>query len=219
MNVGTGQPERGFTLLELVISMAILSLIVVFATGALSLGARSVEQGDAKMEGLERLRMGLSIVRAQIESQVPLRIEEEGVGMRYAFKGDAKTLEFATGYSAWGTDQGPIMVSYRVEETAAGRQALRISESIYRTEAKREMLLLEAAEITLEYEQPATADPATPWGDSWTSPDTIPTRVRLHLADGRRSHLLTLFTRSQGVPAQGASGTTVRQQTPGRAVP
>ena len=92
-------------------------------------------------------------------------------------------------------------------------------ESIYRTEAKREMLLLEAAEITLEYEQPATADPATPWGDSWTSPDTIPTRVRLHLADGRRSHLLTLFTRSQGVPAQGASGTTVRQQTPGRAVP
>ena len=69
--------ERGFTLLELLISMAILLLIVVFAAGALSMGARSVAQGDARMEYLERLRMSLSTIRAQIESQVPLRIEEE----------------------------------------------------------------------------------------------------------------------------------------------
>jgi prepilin-type N-terminal cleavage/methylation domain-containing protein len=215
MDQRTGQPDRGFTLLELVISMAILSLIVVFAAGALSLGARSVAQGDSKMEGLERLRMGLSTFRAQIESQVPLRVEEEGIGMRYAFKGDAKTLEFATGYSAWGTDQGPFMVSYRVEETAAGRQALRVSESVYRTEAKREMLILEASEITFDYEQPAAADPATPWGDSWTNPDTIPTRVRLHLADGKRSNVLTISTRSQGVLTPGATGTVVRD-TPRR---
>ena len=206
--------ERGFTLLELLITLAVLLLIVVFATGALSLGSRSVAKGDARMEYLERLRMSLSTIRAQIESQIPLRIEEEGA-RRFAFRGDSKSLQFATGYSAWGSEKGPVMVSYQVEDDGRGRQVLRVSETIAGTDAKRETILLEASEITFEYETVNPADPATPWGESWSETEMLPGRVRVHLADGRKSFVLTIPTRSMGVITTGPQVTTTRERPRG----
>jgi prepilin-type N-terminal cleavage/methylation domain-containing protein len=201
--------QQGFTLLELLLAMGILLLIVVFSAGALSMGARSVAQGDARMEYLERLRMSLSTIRAQIESQVPLRIEEAGT-KRYAFKGDGKTLQLATGYSAWGSEKGPVIVTYRVEDDGHGRQVLRISEVLSGTEAKRETVLLEASEITFEYEKLNPADPAPQWAESWTETDFIPARVRMRLADGKRFIELVIPTYSQGVMmSTGTSVTTV----------
>jgi prepilin-type N-terminal cleavage/methylation domain-containing protein len=190
--------QRGFTLLELLLAMGVLLLIVVFSAGALSMGSRSVAQGDARMEYLERLRMSLSTIRAQIESQIPLRIEEEGT-KRYAFKGDGKTLQLATGYSAWGSEKGPVIVTYRVEDDGQGRQVLRVSEVLSGTEAKREAVLLEASEITFEYEMPNPADPAAQWSEKWTETDIIPVRVRMRLADGKRLFVLVIPTHSQGV--------------------
>lgn len=210
MNRRSGQPEGGFTLLELLISMAVLLLIVVFAAGALSLGSRSVAQGDARMENLERLRMGISTIRAQIESQVPLRIEEEGKN-RYAFKGDGKTLQMATGYSAWGSEKGPFMVSYRVEDGDRGKQVLRVTEALFGTEYKRETVLLEASEIAFEYEMLSVVDPAASWGESWTETEILPGRVRLRLVDGKRNIALVVPTRSQGVMMPAGPGTAVRE--------
>jgi general secretion pathway protein J len=206
--------ERGFTLLELLITMVVLLLIVVFATGALSLGSRSVAKGDARMEYLERLRMSLSTIRAQIESQIPLRIEEEET-RRFAFRGDSKSLQFATGYSAWGSEKGPVMVSYHVEDDGKGRQLLRVSETTSGTDAKRETILLEASEISFEYETLNPVDPAAAWGESWTETDMLPDRVRVRLADGRKSFVLSIPTRSMGVITAGQPVTTTRERPRG----
>ncbi|HET6491188.1 MAG TPA: type II secretion system protein GspJ [Syntrophales bacterium] len=206
--------ERGFTLLELLITMVVLLLIVVFATGALSLGSRSVAKGEARMEYLERLRMSFSTIRAQIESQIPLRIEEEGT-RRFAFRGDSKSLQFATGYSAWGSEKGPVMVSYQVEDDGKGRQVLRVSETISGTDAKRETILLEASEISFEYETFNPIDPAAAWGESWTETETLPERVRVRLADGRKSFVLSIPTRSMGVITTGPQVTASRERPRG----
>lgn len=205
--------RMGFTLLELLISIAVLMLIVVFATGALSLGARSVAQGDTRMEYLERLRMSLSTLRAQIESQIPMRIEEEG-NKRYVFKGDAKTLRLATGYSAWGSETGPVIVTYSVEDDGTGRKVLKVSEVLSGTETKRETVLLEASEITFEYETINPAEPTAQWGENWTETDIIPGRVRVSLAEGKRSFVLIVPTHTQGSTATASPSPVAQTQTP-----
>jgi type II secretory pathway pseudopilin PulG len=205
--------RMGFTLLELLISIAVLMLIVVFATGALSLGARSVAQGDTRMEYLERLRMSLSTLRAQIESQIPMRIEEEG-NKRYVFKGDAKTLRLATGYSAWGSETGPVIVTYSVEDDGTGRKVLKVSEVLSGTETKRETVLLEASEITFEYETINPAEPTAQWGENWTEMDIIPGRVRVSLAEGKRSFVLIVPTHTQGSTATASPSPVAQTQTP-----
>ncbi|HTZ38790.1 MAG TPA: hypothetical protein VMB77_01435 [Syntrophales bacterium] len=202
----------GFTLLELLLSMAVLMLIVVFATGALYLGSRSVAQGDARMEYLERLRMSLSTLRAQIESQIPIRIEEDG-NKRFIFKGDAKTLRLATAYSAWGSETGPVIVTYSVEDDGRGRKLLKVSEVLSGTETKRETILLDASEITFEYETVNPAEPAAQWGESWTEADVIPTRVRFSLAEGKRSFVLIVPTHTQGTTATPSSSAVAETQT------
>lgn len=205
--------RKGFTLLELLLSIAVLMLIVVFAAGALSLGARSVAQGDTRMEYLERLRMSLSTLRAQIESQIPMRIEEEG-NKRFIFKGDAKTLRLATSYSAWGSETGPVIVTYSVEDDGKGRKVLKVSEVLSGTETKRETVLLDASEISFEYETINPTEPAAQRGESWAEPDIIPTRVRVNLAEGKRSFVLIVPTHTQGSTATASSSPVAQTQTP-----
>jgi len=45
-----GLSERGFTLLELIISIALIALITILTAGAMRLGIRSVERGETRIE-------------------------------------------------------------------------------------------------------------------------------------------------------------------------
>ena len=87
--------EAGFTLLELLISITLLVVIVTITMGAMRMGSRSVASGERKMDTQERFRTVLSLMDAQIQSQVPLTYEEDGK-KRYYFSGDGKTLRFST---------------------------------------------------------------------------------------------------------------------------
>src|SRR3989337_2471377 len=71
------QRSAGFTLLELLISIVMLGIIMVILVGALRLGFRSVESGEKKIESFERMRVSLSIIDSQIQSQIPLTYQNE----------------------------------------------------------------------------------------------------------------------------------------------
>ncbi len=73
-----GTTDRGFTLLELLISLTLLVVIVVIAMGAMRLGSRSVAAGEKKMNDRERFRTVLSLVDAQIQSQFPSPTKRRG---------------------------------------------------------------------------------------------------------------------------------------------
>src|SRR4030042_1800886 len=96
---------RCFTLLELLISRTLLVVIVVIAMGAMRLGSRSVAAGEKKMDDQERFRTVLSLIDAQIQSQLPLTYEEAR-NRKYYFRGDGKALRFSTSYSIWSGRRG-----------------------------------------------------------------------------------------------------------------
>ena len=104
-------------------------MIVVIAMGAMRLGSRSVAAGEKKMDDQERFRTVLSLIDAQIQSQLPLTYEEAG-NRKYYFRGDGKTLRFSTSYSIWSGRKGYVIVDYRVEADDSGREVLSASEQI-----------------------------------------------------------------------------------------
>ena len=69
----------GFTLLELIISITLVAIIVLIISVAANLGYRSFNSGEKKMNAVERLRSSLTIIDAQIQSGVPLTLEDGGV--------------------------------------------------------------------------------------------------------------------------------------------
>ena len=64
--------RRGFTLLELIISITLLGIIVLVTVGAMRLGSRSVDSGEKRIASLERIKSSLNIIESQIQSEVPL---------------------------------------------------------------------------------------------------------------------------------------------------
>ena len=141
----------GFTLLELIISISLMAIIVVIIAGAANLGYRSFNSGEKKLNAVERLRASLTIIDAQIQSGVPLTLDDGGV-KQYYFMGERDTLKFSTNYSIWGGQRGYVIVNYRVEADDRGKRTLFASEYKVGMESQKETKLLDGFdEISFDY--------------------------------------------------------------------
>jgi general secretion pathway protein J len=175
--------EKGFTLLELLISMVMLGIIVVILVGALRLGFRSVDSGERKADSLERMRVSLSVIDSQIQSQTALTYQEEEAE-NYYFTGEKDSLEFSTNYSIWGGQKGYVVVSYSVSEEK-GKAVLYASEHIVGIEETRGTKLLDAFDnIYFEYFYKGPTDEVGNWVEEWTDSSQIPTKIKIHLVKG-----------------------------------
>jgi prepilin-type N-terminal cleavage/methylation domain-containing protein len=173
----------GFTLLELLLSVIIISFIILIVVGALRLGFRSVEAGEKKAESLERVRNAITILESQIQSEIPLSYYENAE-KKYYFRGGRTFLDMATNYSIWGGEKGYVVVHYQVSQETDGHQTLWVKENIIGQENSRETRMLEQpAEFYFEYFIRDTSkdphDEAGRWVDEWVDDATVATTDKL----------------------------------------
>jgi general secretion pathway protein J len=185
----------GFTLLELMISIAILGIIVVIVSGALKLGIQSVERGERKIDALERIGTSLNVIDAQVQCMTALTYDDNGEKKRY-FKADRDSLKFSTNYSIWGGQKGYTIVSYAVGTDNNGKQSMKASETIVGMSDSRETSLLGSFDkIYFEYFFKGPTDEKGSWADSWTDEINIPEKVKLHLVSGQNNFALIIPVR------------------------
>lgn len=172
--------NRGFTLLELMLSITMIGIIILITAGAMRLGYRSVEKGDERMESVERIKSSINLMISQIQSSFPLTYEDNGE-KKYRFRGERQSIEFSTNYSVWRGQKGYVTVKYMVEEEG-GKSNLYASEGIVGTENVRNIKLLDASdEIHFEYfERDVTNEKGT-WVSAWTDDSKLPQKVKIHV--------------------------------------
>jgi len=85
--------EAGFTLLEIMVAMVVLTLIVTTAFGALRMGERSWEAGLARSGETETLRTVAGVLQRQFKQVLPLSWTEDAK-KTIAFNGDLEQLRF-----------------------------------------------------------------------------------------------------------------------------
>jgi hypothetical protein len=162
------------------------------------LGYRSVDAGERKIESLERMRVSLTLIDSQIQSEIPLTIDENG-SRKYYFKGEKGTLLFPSNYSLWGGQMGYVVVTYSVIPDARGKQTLWISESIIGAENKNETKLFESLdEISFQYFYKGPTDQEGSWVEQWTDTTDIPEKVSVRLVQGTRELSLIIPMRARG---------------------
>lgn len=177
----------GFTLLELIISISLFAIIVLIVAGAASLGYRSFSSGERKLNAIERLRSSLTIIDAQVQSGVPLTLEDGGV-KQYYFMGEQDALKFSTNYSIWGGQKGYVIVNYRVEADDHGKRTLFATEYKVGMENTQETKLLEGFdEITFDYFKQDATEEEGEWISQWIDEEMMPTRIRINLVQGSKS--------------------------------
>lgn len=114
MKMGTA---TGFTLLEMLVAIAVVSLMMVFMFGVAGQTARGWEVGNRRMESAQAARIGMNLIANEL---------------RYAFAGVASNAS-ATGPTFW-TNIAPFVVTNGLPgETTAILQATPGSRSIFFT--------------------------------------------------------------------------------------
>ena len=114
----TLHPEKGFTLLELLISIAILSLVLVMIYGTLSMGSRAWEKGEEDIEKTQRMRVVMNLLSREIKSTFPYKVTPSELDTHkefYAFEGKKDSVSFVSTVPLKGGRRGLSWLSFWVE--------------------------------------------------------------------------------------------------------
>lgn len=119
------EKAKGFTLLELIVSLTVLGVIVTIVFGALRIGVRAWEKGESGIEEQQRCRIVLDRLQQQMASMVfPVDVTETEAA-KYLLKGDASSLEFISRISLMPENRsGPVYVKYEVRKNDDGGRSL-----------------------------------------------------------------------------------------------
>lgn len=181
---------RGFTLLELLISLVLISLVSLGVYGALGFGANALERGTSRSIENQRVRAALALIVRKLKSAYPLMLLVDGERLVYFFGGEEE-LRFVA--SADRPEIGGLeKVSYFIKEDEDGEHGLwmRISAPTLPADLAEERegsLYLEAEvlsdvdELVWEYFGQRQNEDEEAWHESWSGEEEpkLPQAVRL----------------------------------------
>jgi general secretion pathway protein J len=183
--------EDGFTLIEILVSLALLTFIAGLLAGALQF-ARGTWDAAAKLDRHAGHDMAEGFLRARLGEAMPLYERAVAGTVRVAFSGTADTLSFVA-----PAPNGPLgtgLYQYKLGLAAgAGRNVLMVGLSPYvakQTERGAETggvdyaLATDVKSFGLRYygRNQQRAQPA--WHGTWTRTDILPDLVEIALVHG-----------------------------------
>jgi general secretion pathway protein J len=197
--------KHGFTLLELLISITMLTLIIGILSGALSLASQSLNRGAEKINSVERVRTSFSLVESQIQSLFVYQLVDEAE-KKNLFSGQKDRLLFSTNYSIWSGIKGNTLVEYAVEIDDRGKQYVRVTENTVGMETKRQTVLFTGYDkIFFEYFLTDITGEGK-WVDEWPAEEKgLPEKININIISGTRKMSLIAHVYVKA-PAASSSG-------------
>ena len=170
--------EQGFTLLELLISLTILTMVTVIIGAGLRLAMNAWEKGDIETGETQKLRILSSMFSQQLKSVFPYMTEIDSEQV-IVFEGDKNSILFVTttddilyGGLKW------IRYDYKDETLYYKEGLLPDKELLDNIEGDEEILDSEIGEVTFEY----FVAHADEWRESWDFNDSLPDAVKIKIS-------------------------------------
>ncbi len=184
--------EAGFTLLELVVTLGLLSLIVAAIMGGLG-ASRRVWQMRGDLEQISALGAARTLLEARVVDAMPLwDRSDRGLNVP-AFDGTTERLTFVSAL-ARGPDGGGLVrqvIQLSPSATTAGLNDLVLDESRFGgagdaraapKSARRSVLVENVAQISFRYIGPDLTRAMPEWSTSWRRRPALPRLIGLTIA-------------------------------------
>lgn len=170
---------NGYSLLELVIALALLGFIAVAMTGGVQFGARAWEASEAKVETVERVQGAQKLLRTLLQRAMPRELDPSFAVDLDLFRGTAGSLAFtASAPSAFGAE-GLTRFELRVDGEPGALQLVLTWQSANKSGEVRAQSLINGAEsIAIAYAERDQAGGIS-WGDSWQDRSGAPQLVSI----------------------------------------
>ncbi|MDA8340494.1 MAG: type II secretion system protein [Nitrospiraceae bacterium] len=168
--------ERGFTLLELLIAMTILSLIAVILGVSVRLGIRTWERGKTDADNSRKIRYFVARLGQQIKSAYSYQIEVNGERV-VAFQGRSDSIFFATS-SVKASEGGLKWISYFIRDgNLIMREGVLPDKRIMERISKEGHVFdMETSGLKFQY----FSSKEKGWKESWDSKTDLPVAIKIH---------------------------------------
>jgi general secretion pathway protein J len=216
-------PSRGFTLVELLLAITLLSILLALAYGGLHAATQATDRGQTILEESGRLRMAHQFVHKQLNQAIPLAFNQQDGKTTEGdkaemFLGTSSSIRFVgpmPGYLGFG---GPQVQQLSI---VAGEDGLELVLEHALVQGFEESRLAERAPIGL-IDHIATAEfgflgrdeagELLPWASVWEETDKLPLAILLEIEfeEGSYTHwpLLVAAVKIDGSIVEGVDGNT-----------
>jgi general secretion pathway protein J len=195
--------KSGFTLMELLLALSILSIILVVILGGLRISVRAWEKGENMLSVQQRSRTILDRLDRQLSSAALLMSAKEDLPL-VAFAGTSSSLEFTSSLPLVSKMQfAPVHVKYVIETETGGKKRLLLyernievedylSERQLQLEAEAVVFVEGLEDLRFEYLAGGGNGPDLRWTPTWQPEELtdLPRAVRITYNDGHRVQVI-----------------------------
>ena len=208
----TVKRQRGFTLLEVLLSVTLTAVVLTLLLTAVRLTERAWRRGNERLATIAQRLAEEDAIEAQMSSAIPRHVNaqyEQRTLQLISFQGGSKQVRFLSSYS-WegGRNFGLWMVNYRIVVGQEGKEQMVVSETGFSHEPRLVSFLMAnqpseeqlafgspADHIELSYLRPSIPGSQAAWIPEWKC-DTqkqLPRGVHIHWKRGKEDQDLTLI--------------------------
>lgn len=187
----------GFTLIEVMLAITLVSMIMALAYGGFRASVRATNSGEALIEETNQLRVTHQFVRRQLSLAQPLIIEEgEEEGIQVRFEGESDRVRFVApmpGYLSFG---GAYVQQFSLERGSNGMElvfyyAMLNGYEPGEIEQFDGIVLMDGLQSgSFLYLGIDEEDQTTYWTDYWEDVDMLPLSVVLEIDLNRANGLV-----------------------------
>ena len=192
------QRQRGFTLIEVLVSVTLLALLLAATLGGIRTVTRAATAGALAAERTNKLRVTQEFLRRELMQTLSTPFEqEETTGKTRVFKGEADRLTFVAPMPGYLGKGGPYVQQVSVARGPRGSQ-LEFRHALlngYRDEKAKKVdegdpvVLIEGIRnATFEYRGLGDTGQVTGWESDWDRYGSAPMIVRIKLEFERDEH-------------------------------
>lgn len=208
--------DRGFTLVELLVSMTLLGLVLMVLFGGLRFGTTVWQAGEAQAERMAEMQAIQAFLHRQVSRAQPVRRAVQAGRREIQFEGEASSLRFVSIMPAHLGTAGYYLIDIR-ERRVGDRTQLVMRRRLYQPgtgeaeimgEARERVLLDDIADLEISYFGAERRNDPAVWHRRWLNSAVLPALVRIEVAfkDGDRRLWPELTVATKMRPALGYIG-------------
>lgn len=181
-------PEAGFTLFELLVTLALMALIASFIAGGLQLGRRTWET-TRQIDRLSPSFAVRDVLRSSLAGAISVPTPGADLSIGTGFEGGPNALELVTAAPASGIADGLVKLRLRLDAHSGGPGLVlerapfvqRATGGAVDGTGVRHILLDRIENLDFRYFGAAADGDAKSWHRSWTRTDRLPELVGIAL--------------------------------------
>lgn len=182
--------NSGFTLVELLLAITLMSILLGLTYSGLSAASRSSQRGELILAAGGELRSSHQFIRRQLNQMLPLAfaVSDDADALRTVFMGDAKRIQYVAPMPGYLGSGGPQVQLVEVVNNDSGELVIQFSHALLQGFTEDRLLdrdpvvLLEGvSSASFEFLARDESGELIGWVTSWEQVDVLPVAVRLDL--------------------------------------